>query len=71
MYSAVMSTSAWPAVFEASIALPPTSCRQVTFARRNECGPSPGKSQPSAYAAWWSASRTPASHNDWPGCRFC
>ncbi len=33
VYSAVMLTSAWPAIFEASMALPPTSCRQVMLAR--------------------------------------
>jgi hypothetical protein len=43
VYSPVISRSAWPAIFEASIALPPTSCRQVMLARPKECGPKPGK----------------------------
>ena len=45
-----MSTSLWPAILLASIALPPTSCRQVMLARRRESGPKPWKSQPSAAA---------------------
>jgi len=43
---------------------PPTSCRQVMLARRKECGPSPGKSQPSAAAAFLRAIRTAESHSD-------
>src|SRR5438552_1904 len=39
-----MLTVAWPAILLASIALPPCSCRMVMLARRNECGPKPGKS---------------------------
>jgi len=42
VYSPVISRSRWPAIFDASIALPPTCCRQVILARRNECGPGPG-----------------------------
>jgi hypothetical protein len=34
------------------MALPPTSCRHVMFARRKECGPSPVKSHPTRLAAW-------------------
>ena len=34
------------------------------------CGPSPGKSQPSACAVCWSASRTPESQSGFDGSRF-
>ena len=51
VYSPVISRSLWPAIFEASMALPPTCCRHVMFARRKECGPRTSKSQPSALAA--------------------
>jgi hypothetical protein len=33
------------------LALPPTCCCQVMLAPRNECGPNPGKSQPSSWVA--------------------
>ena len=67
VYSPVISRSLWPAIFDASMALPPTCCRHVMFALRNECGPSPGKSHPSACAAWCRASRTPESQRGLPG----
>jgi Protein of unknown function (DUF4238) len=62
VYSSVILVLAWPAIWEVSMLLPPTSCRQVMFARRRECGPKPRKSQPSAAAAFLSALRTPESH---------
>src|ERR1019366_4588299 len=43
-----MRTVLWPAILDASMLDPPTSCRHVILARRKECGPRPGKSQPSA-----------------------
>ena len=56
MYSSVIFVLAWPAILLASMLLPPTSCRHVMVARRRrECGPKPGKSQPSAVAALFSA----------------
>jgi hypothetical protein len=45
VYSPVISRSLWPAIFDASIALPPICWRHVMLARRNECRPSPGKSR--------------------------
>jgi len=75
VYSPVMSTSLWPAILLASIALPPTSCRHVMLARRKECGPRPGKSQLTSFAASWIALRMPPlrgdlsrtrSHLSWP-----
>src|SRR5260370_24672253 len=57
-----MLTFAWPAILLASMALPPTSCRQVILARRNECSPKPGKSHSASTAASLSAFRTPESH---------
>ena len=54
VYSSVIFVLAWPAILLASMLLPPTSCRHVILARRRECGPKPGKSQPSAVAALFS-----------------
>lgn len=51
VYSPVISTSLWPAILLASIALPPTSCRHVMFARRKECGPRPGYGKADGYGA--------------------
>lgn len=66
MYSSVMRTVLWPAILDASMLDPPTSCRHVILARRKECGPRPGKSQPSAAAAFFRDCRTPESHNESP-----
>jgi len=66
VYSSVIRTVLWPAIFDASMLDPPTSCRQVMLARRKECGPRPGKSQPSATAARFRACRTPESHSGRP-----
>jgi len=52
------------------MALPPACCRQVMLARRKECGPSPGKSQPSACAAWCKAARTRESRSCFDGSRL-
>ena len=38
VYSPVMRTVLWPAIFEASILDPPASCHHVILARRKECG---------------------------------
>ena len=53
------------------MALPPTCCLQVMLARRKECGPRPGKSQPSAAAAWnaSASSALPVDDHD-PGRRW-
>src|ERR1035437_1243916 len=51
VYSSVILVLAWPAILLVSMLLPPTSCRQGILARRRECGPKPGKSQPSVAAA--------------------
>jgi hypothetical protein len=47
----------WPAIFDASMLDPPTSCLQVMLARRKECVYGPSKSQPSAAAARFSTCR--------------
>src|ERR1017187_8158823 len=44
----------------------PSSCRHAILARRKECGPRPGKSQPSDAAARFRACRTPESHSGRP-----
>src|ERR1039458_5153208 len=62
VYSSVIRTVLWPAIFDVSMLDPPTSCLHVMLARRKECGPRPGKSQPSATAARFRACRTPESH---------
>ena len=36
VYSSVIRTVLWPAIFNASMLDPPTSCRQVILARRKE-----------------------------------
>src|ERR1017187_4020547 len=41
----------------------PSSWRHAILARRKECGPRPGKSQPSTAAARLGACRTPESHS--------
>jgi hypothetical protein len=38
------------------------SCLHVMLARRNECGLRPGRSQQTAFAASWTALRTPGPH---------
>ena len=48
VYSPVILLLAWPAIWLASMLLPPTSCRHVMFARRSVCNPSPAKSHPSS-----------------------
>lgn len=58
---AAISKVVWLAILEPSIALRLTSCRQVMLTRRKQCKPRPRKSQPSAHAAWGSASRTALS----------
>jgi hypothetical protein len=42
VYSPVISRSLWPAIWDASIALPPNCCRHVMMTYRKE-GPAPGK----------------------------
>jgi hypothetical protein len=66
VYSSVILVLAWPAILEASMAEPPTSCRQVMLARRKESGPKPGKSQPSSAVAFSGACRTPESQSGRP-----
>src|ERR1039457_5222257 len=67
VYSSVIFVLAWSAILLVSTLLPPTSCRQIIFARRRECGPKSGKSQPSASAALFRASRTPSLRTVQPG----
>src|ERR1039457_1380464 len=61
VYSSVIFVLAWSAILLVSTLLTPTSCRQIIFARRRECGPKSGKSQPSASAALFRASRAEES----------
>src|ERR1017187_2800799 len=42
VYSSVIFVLAWSAILLVSTLLPPTSCRQIIFARRRECGPKSG-----------------------------
>jgi len=46
VYSSVMRTALWPAIFEASMLDAPSSCRHVILARRKEWGPRPGSCSP-------------------------
>jgi hypothetical protein len=66
VYSSVIRTLLWPAIFDASMLDPPTPCRHVILARRKECGPRPGKCQPSATAVH--VKENPASGTLLPLC---
>src|SRR5580658_2807808 len=63
VYSLVVSTREWPAVFCASIAEPPASWNFVTSPRRKECIPKPGKSISNSRAAVLSVFRIPESQS--------
>ena len=45
VYSPVILLLAWPAIWLASMLLPPTSCRQVMLARRSVCSPRPANAR--------------------------